>query len=558
MKGPKEKSEGITRLKTTLSSLKDVLCNCVRIWLYLSSTLIFGYMASSCKVFVELLSYRLGVKVESHIGQHWVFANIWDVRNYGYMLNAGQDWGLLHVSNIVLYSGESLFRYGNIGDVLLVKAISSADGAGCSFSNRGIKKLNSQEAYVKVFQNQFGTLECDSKIIKVNDDGGVEVSVDDVGSIDLRNSLLGYVPKDEAAWDGEAWDKSNRRVGQKVRVKIVGYDAHRKRLIFSRKALIPKPWSSIINSGERIYVNGVVLEICLNAVTAAVPPYGKLMIPFDCVDNYEDVINRGDGVVGSEISVAVQSVDSKLLVTAEITEERADATAINDLRQLPGDNCSTYGVGAKSKQRTTVLLIGATGSGKSSLVNALLDERSCSEKSRAEVSVVDPMTNVIEKYEAASLDLWDTPGMGDGVVNDAKHSGDIKNWLDSRNSQDVVLMAVFDANTRDYGSTFRVLNNIGKRDFKKIVLCVNRIDAMFPMGIFASEYQEFDRECSYDCSAKSKFGVKILEKSDSIKKRVEESVGIDGEVVVTATKIVGAGSGESYNIERLYNLLDLG
>ena len=66
------------------------------------------------------------------------------------------------------------------------------------------------------------------------------------------------------------------------------------------------------------------------------------------------------------------------------------------------------------------MITGATGSGKSSTINALFDMEV------AKVGVgVDPETMDIKKYELDNLVLWDSPGLGDGKEADVKHAKNI-------------------------------------------------------------------------------------------------------------------------------------
>ena len=65
------------------------------------------------------------------------------------------------------------------------------------------------------------------------------------------------------------------------------------------------------------------------------------------------------------------------------------------------------------KQRVNIMLIGSTGSGKSSTVNALFD------MNIAKVGEgVDPETKSIKEFQLDNLTIWDTPGLGDSVEKD--------------------------------------------------------------------------------------------------------------------------------------------
>ena len=127
-------------------------------------------------------------------------------------------------------------------------------------------------------------------------------------------------------------------------------------------------------------------------------------------------------------------------------------------------------------QKINLMITGATGSGKSSTINALFNMEV------AKVGVgVDPETMDIQKYELDNLLLWDSPGLGDGKEADNRHAKNIINKLNERDENgnlliDLVLV-LLDGSTRDLGTSYELINrviipNLGEHKENRILVAI--------------------------------------------------------------------------------------
>lgn len=197
------------------------------------------------------------------------------------------------------------------------------------------------------------------------------------------------------------------------------------------------------------------------------------------------------------------------------------------------------------KNKIHILVTGATGSGKSSTINAIFNTNV------AKVGMgVDPETMDIKNYQLDDLVIYDSPGFGDGIEQDKRHAIGIKKLL---NQTDVnghckidLVLVLLDGGSRDYGTTYQLLErviipNIGNNDCR-ILLAINQAD----MAMNGKGWEkEFNRP--------TEPLIKQLEnKVNSTQARIKTNTGIDIEPIYYC-----AGYQDEVESQRPYNLSKL-
>lgn len=275
----------------------------------------------------------------------------------------------------------------------------------------------------------------------------------------------------------------------------------------------------------------------------------------------EDVLKNaeaGEGTIKDNMDDLCDILEDEILKSKSSEEEKK--TLLKRLRNF----CNT---------QTNIMLVGATGCGKSSTINALFavgqtpEETSVNEeeddleeknpkRTYVEVAKVgsksDPETQDIEKYRIGNLVLWDTPGLGDGTEIDEHHKEVITELLreedDEGNALIDLVLVILDGSTRDLGTSYKILNDVIipelGGDTNRILIALNQADIAMKTG----------RHWDYEKNEPDETLIAFLnDKVESIKKRIKEDSNLEVEPVYYCAGY----EEESGDVVRPYNLSKL-
>lgn len=276
------------------------------------------------------------------------------------------------------------------------------------------------------------------------------------------------------------------------------------------------------------------------------------------IENVIKAAEAGTGTIKDNMDDLCDILEDEILKSKSSDEEKK--VLLKRLRTF----CST---------ETNIMLVGATGCGKSSTINALFacgekDEEIVVEDEDGEETVTtkkpiyvevakvgskaDPETKDIEKYKIGNLVLWDTPGLGDGTEIDEHHKEVITELLkeedDEGNALIDLVLVILDGSTRDLGTSYKILNEVIipelKEDTNRILIALNQADIAMKTG----------RHWDYEKNEPDKTLIEFLnEKVESIKKRIKEDSDLD----VNPVYYCAGYEEESGDVVKPYNLSKL-
>lgn len=202
--------------------------------------------------------------------------------------------------------------------------------------------------------------------------------------------------------------------------------------------------------------------------------------------------------------------------------------------------------------KINVLLIGGTGAGKSSTINALFQDYGKGLKNQAKVGQTsNPQTMDVKPHELDNLVIWDTPGLGDSTEKDQIHQRNIIEILkkEDLNGQPLIdlIFLVLDASSRDFSSAYTlikevVLPNLDENDRKRLLIGLNKAD-------MALSNRHWNKK---ESKPEPKLIERLEEQVQTVKARVKAETGLDVEPIYFS-----AGYKDEDEAQRPYNLQKL-
>lgn len=189
-----------------------------------------------------------------------------------------------------------------------------------------------------------------------------------------------------------------------------------------------------------------------------------------------------------------------------------------------------------------VALVGATGVGKSSAINALFG----SEVAKVG-NGVDPETMNTAEYSVSDIfRIHDSAGFGDGLEADKVHARNLSKLLLKTFSNNVygyidLSLVILDGASRDLGTSYQLLEQIVLKCMnpKRIIVAINQAD-------MAMSGRNWDKERNQPNDLLKKF---LDEKALSVKARIKEATNLDIKTPVYFSAL------KKYNLDKVMDAI---
>ena len=191
-----------------------------------------------------------------------------------------------------------------------------------------------------------------------------------------------------------------------------------------------------------------------------------------------------------------------------------------------------------------VLLVGATGVGKSSTLNALFGD------TIAKVGTgVDPETQLVQAYQLNDvIRFWDSAGLGDGLAEDKAHTKKLTDILcKTYTHQDGtwgfidLVVVILDGGSRDLGTAYRLLEQVILQAIQpeRVLVLINQCD-------MAQKGRHWNYETHRPEPELTQF---LKNKAISTKERIKEATGL------AVQRVVWYSATENYGLNKVMDAL---
>lgn len=200
-----------------------------------------------------------------------------------------------------------------------------------------------------------------------------------------------------------------------------------------------------------------------------------------------------------------------------------------------------------------VLLVGGTGVGKSSTINALFHTSDMHMENKATVGEsANPETMGVTQYKLKNVVIWDTPGLGDSTEKDQQHQEKITELLNRKDNSGKPLMdlifLVLDGTSRDFSSAYKLIKevvapNLQPDEKSRLLIGINKADKVMHHKFWDEEHNQ----------PKPELVSKLNKQAETVKKRISEDTGFSPDVIYYS-------AGETHDgelIQQPYNLTKL-
>lgn len=185
-------------------------------------------------------------------------------------------------------------------------------------------------------------------------------------------------------------------------------------------------------------------------------------------------------------------------------------------------DCLVRGLNVARFNPLDVLVVGATGAGKSTTLNTLFSQEVASVGTGA-----DPETMELNHYSLSDrMRFWDSPGLGDSIEADIEHSHNIIDLLYKTYSLDNktygwidLVLVILDGSGRDMGTAYKLLNHVVLPNInsKRVLVGINQAD-------IAMKGRNWDRVNRRPLAILQNF---LNTQAESVMRRVKEATGLN-------------------------------